>query len=125
MPVGERVLIKSLLRRFEAEFHEHFHSPCPRARLLFLPKIVDLDPMSGCIAYDARQALKEEAPMDRLRSLIGDLQQVAQGLMARPSAPPPGADQGGPAGPAAEARTGAGQPGASDDDVIDAEFSPS
>ncbi|MEU8076791.1 molecular chaperone DnaK [Catellatospora citrea] len=74
---------------------------------------------------DARQALKEEAPMDRLRSLIGDLQQVAQGLMARPSAPPPGADQGGPSGPAAGARTGAGQPGASDDDVIDAEFSPS
>ncbi|WP_155368725.1 molecular chaperone DnaK [Catellatospora vulcania] len=74
---------------------------------------------------DARQALKEEAPMDRLRSLIGDLQQVAQGLMARPSAPPPGADQGRPTGPAAGARTGAGQPGASDDDVIDAEFSPS
>jgi NADH:ubiquinone oxidoreductase subunit F (NADH-binding) len=59
LPVGERVLIKSLIRRFEADFHEHFHSPCPRARLLFLPKIVDLDPMSGSIAYDARQALKQ------------------------------------------------------------------
>ncbi|MEU7826009.1 molecular chaperone DnaK [Catellatospora sp. NPDC049133] len=73
---------------------------------------------------DARQAIKEEAPIDRLRSLIGDLQQLAQGLMARPSGPPPGGDagQGGPAGPAAGARTGQGQ---GDDDVIDAEFSPS
>ncbi|MEU8077789.1 molecular chaperone DnaK [Catellatospora citrea] len=73
---------------------------------------------------DARQAIKEEAPIDRLRSLIGDLQQLAQGLMARPSGPPPGGDagQGGPAGPTAGARTGQGQ---GDDDVIDAEFSPS
>ncbi|MEU8005594.1 molecular chaperone DnaK [Catellatospora sp. NPDC049111] len=75
------------------------------------------------LVSDARQAIKEEAPIDRLRSLIGDLQQLAQGLMARPSAPPPGdAGQGGPAGPAAGARTGQGQ---GDDDVIDAEFSPS
>ncbi|WP_155370133.1 molecular chaperone DnaK [Catellatospora vulcania] len=75
---------------------------------------------------DARQAIKEEAPVDRLRSLIGDLQQVAQGLMARPSGPPPGGDagQGGQGGPTAGAgaRTGQGQ---GDDDVIDAEFSPS
>lgn len=73
---------------------------------------------------DARQAIKEEAPIDRLRSLIGDLQQLAQGLMARPSGPPPGGDagQGGQPGPTAGARTGQGQ---GDDDVIDAEFSPS
>ncbi|GIF95821.1 molecular chaperone DnaK [Catellatospora citrea] len=76
------------------------------------------------LVSDARQAIKEEAPIDRLRSLIGDLQQLAQGLMARPSGPPPGGDagQGGPAGPTAGARTGQGQ---GDDDVIDAEFSPS
>ncbi len=59
LPIGERVLITSLIRRFEHEFHEHFQSRCPRARLLFLPKIVDLDPMSGWIAYDARQTLKQ------------------------------------------------------------------
>ncbi|GAB4054241.1 molecular chaperone DnaK [Catellatospora paridis] len=76
------------------------------------------------LVNDARQAIKEEAPIDRLRSLIGDLQQLAQGLMARPSGPPPGGDagQGGPAGPTAGARTGQSQ---GDDDVIDAEFSPS
>ncbi len=72
---------------------------------------------------DARQALKENAPVDRLRSLISDLQQVAQGLMARPSGPPPGGGepgQGAQPGQGAGARTGQG-----DDDVIDAEFSPS
>ncbi|MEV0461224.1 molecular chaperone DnaK [Catellatospora methionotrophica] len=76
------------------------------------------------LVTDARQAIKEDAPVDRLRSLIGDLQQVAQGLMARPSAPPPGGDAGqsGQGGPTAGARTGQGQ---GDDDVIDAEFSPS
>ncbi|MEV4412553.1 molecular chaperone DnaK [Catellatospora sp. NPDC049609] len=76
---------------------------------------------------DARQALKENAPMDRLRSLIGDLQQVAQGLMAQPSGPPPGAGgQPGQAGQAGQGGQGAGaRTGQGDDDVIDAEFSPS
>lgn len=59
LPVGERVLIKSLIHRFGAEFREHFQSSCPRARRLFLPKIVDLDPTTGRIAYDARQSLKK------------------------------------------------------------------
>ncbi|MDI1461313.1 molecular chaperone DnaK [Catellatospora sp. KI3] len=77
------------------------------------------------LANDARQAIKENAPLDRLRSLIGDLQQVAQGLMARPSGPPPGGGQpGGPSGPSAGAGAGA-RTGQGDDDVIDAEFSPS
>jgi molecular chaperone DnaK len=61
------------------------------------------------LVADARQALKEEAPLDRLRSLTGELQQVYQSLGAT-SQPPPG----GAAGPA----PGGGQ----DDDVIDAEF---
>jgi NADH:ubiquinone oxidoreductase subunit F (NADH-binding) len=59
LPVGERVLVESLIRRFEAEFHAHLHSSCSRPRLLFLPKIVDLDPASGYVAYDARQVLKQ------------------------------------------------------------------
>ncbi|HEY2693630.1 MAG TPA: molecular chaperone DnaK [Streptosporangiaceae bacterium] len=57
---------------------------------------------------DARQALKEDAPLDRLRELTAELQQVYQSLGAAASAPPQ--DQ---------------QPGApqdDDDDVIDAEF---
>ena len=33
---------------------------------------------------DARQAIKEQAPLDRLRSLTGELQQVLQGLRRQP-----------------------------------------
>ncbi|WP_062434738.1 molecular chaperone DnaK [Herbidospora daliensis] len=63
---------------------------------------------------EARQAIKEEAPADRLRILAGELQQVFHALGA-------GAQPGQP-----EQQTGPqpGQPGAGgpDDDVIDAEF---
>ena len=60
---------------------------------------------------DARQALKEEAPLDRLRALTSELRQMAQSLSA--TTPPPGsADQSGGAGSSGD-----------DDDVIDAEFS--
>jgi molecular chaperone DnaK len=67
---------------------------------------------------DAREALKnQETPLERLRSLTGELQQIAQALNVS-SAPPP---QGAP--------TGAGGGGSSDDggddDVIDAEFTTS
>jgi molecular chaperone DnaK len=61
------------------------------------------------LAADARQALKAEAPVERLRSLTGELRQVYQSLSAAGSGP-----QGGQAGPA---------PGGGDD-VIDAEFTP-
>jgi molecular chaperone DnaK len=61
------------------------------------------------LVADARQALKEDAPLDRLRSLMMELQQVYQSLSAAGTAPPP---QQNPQG---------GQPGG-DDDVIDAEF---
>ena len=37
---------------------------------------------------DARQALKDEAPLDRLRSLTSELQSVHQGLSAQGSPPP-------------------------------------
>jgi len=68
------------------------------------------------LVADARQAIKEEAPLDRLRTLTGELQQVYHGLSAvapGPGGPPPG-------GPAAG---GDGQ--RPDDDVIDAEFTSS
>ena len=59
---------------------------------------------------DARQAVKEEAPLDRLRSLTGELQGVYHGLASV-----------GPGGSGAAAGNGAPSQTA-DDDVIDAEF---
>lgn len=74
---------------------------------------------------DARQAIKEEAPLERVRSLSGELQQVAQALMARGG--PGGGPGGGPSEPPGD-RPGTGRPGQGppgDDDVIDADFTPS
>jgi molecular chaperone DnaK len=60
------------------------------------------------VVAEARQALKEEAPLDRLRTLTAELRQVFEILGAPPSGPPPQAEPEVP------------PPG--DDDVIDAEF---
>jgi molecular chaperone DnaK len=71
------------------------------------------------LVADARQALKDDStPLDRLRSLTAELQQVYQSLASAS----PGAQSGGP-GP----QSGPGPQGgaADDDDVIDAEFTPS
>jgi molecular chaperone DnaK len=65
------------------------------------------------LVADARQAVKEEAPLDRVRSLTAELQQVYHGLSAAAGAGPAG---GGGAPP------GGGDGGDSGDDVIDAEF---
>jgi molecular chaperone DnaK len=63
------------------------------------------------LAVDARQALGQDTPIDRLRSLTLELQQVYQGLLSTAgSAQPPPQDQQ------------AAQPGGEGDDVIDAEF---
>ncbi|AJF68640.1 molecular chaperone DnaK [Streptomyces vietnamensis] len=65
---------------------------------------------------DARQAVKEEAPLDRVRSLTGDLQQMLHAL-----ASPGGAGGGGGSdatGPGPQGGPGGG------DDVIDADFRP-
>ncbi|CNF36283.1 chaperone protein DnaK [Mycobacterium tuberculosis] len=58
---------------------------------------------------DARQAVKEEAPLDRLRTLTSELQQILHGLGTATGA-------GGGERPAGTKTEG------SDDDVIDAEF---
>ncbi len=71
------------------------------------------------LVADARQALKAEAPLDRLRSLTSELQQVYHGLGAAAASP------GGPAGPSGSPDGGANRPGGSDDDVIDADFTTS
>jgi molecular chaperone DnaK len=66
------------------------------------------------LVTDARQA-----PLDRLRTLTADLQQVYQGLLVTPA----GAGAGSADGSAAGASAGGG--GSDDDDVIDAEFTTS
>jgi molecular chaperone DnaK len=71
---------------------------------------------------DARQAVKEEAPLDRLRSLTAELQQIYHSLGA-------GAGQGqGAGGPYGSPPGGAGDgrdAPVDEDDVIDAEFTAS
>jgi len=65
---------------------------------------------------DARTALDEQAPIDRLRSLTGELHQMAQALSTS-------AQSRAGAGATGES-AGSGRPGPADDsdDVIDAEF---
>ena len=74
------------------------------------------------LVADARQAIADQAPSGRLRSLTSELQQVYHGLGASgsgSSGPGPGG-----AGPSGQGPSGQGSPGQSpgDDDVIDAEF---
>jgi molecular chaperone DnaK len=65
---------------------------------------------------DARTALEEQADIDRLRALTGELHQMLQSLAASVRAgAPPGAGAGASQGPRTE-------PGDDADDVIDAEF---
>jgi molecular chaperone DnaK len=76
---------------------------------------------ANMLLADARQAVKEEAPLERMRSLTQELQQVYHGLgvtAAGPGAGSPSAASGGRSGQPGQPR----QPGAPDDDVIDAEF---
>jgi molecular chaperone DnaK len=71
------------------------------------------------LVSDARQAIKEEAPIERMRSLTSELQQVYHSLAATGAGggQTPGDGQAQPGG---QARGGA--PGGDSDDVIDAEF---
>jgi molecular chaperone DnaK len=66
---------------------------------------------------EARQALNDDAPTDRLRALANELQQVYHSLQAEPSGESAG---GNGSQPSSE---GNGAPASSDeDDVIDADF---
>jgi molecular chaperone DnaK len=70
---------------------------------------------------DARQAIKDEAPLDRLRSLTTELQQVYQSLGVGGGSAGAGAGAG--AGSASRSSPGGqGSQSSQDDDVIDAEF---
>ncbi|MFI7033130.1 molecular chaperone DnaK [Microbispora rosea] len=66
------------------------------------------------LIMEARQAIKEEVPVDRLRSLTAELQQVYHGLGMTASAAS-GQTQG-------QAQSAQPSAGGSDEDVIDAEF---
>ncbi|NMH99801.1 molecular chaperone DnaK [Pseudonocardia acidicola] len=68
------------------------------------------------LVADARQAVQDQAPLDRVRELTSELQQVFAGLQAASAGAGAGAASGGPAGGAAR------EPSSGDDDVIDAEF---
>jgi molecular chaperone DnaK len=72
------------------------------------------------LVAEARQAVKEDAPIDRLRSLTGDLQQIYHSLAVAASST---SSSGGEAG-AGSPQSGDSAP-RSDDDVIDAEFTTS
>ena len=64
------------------------------------------------LVSDARQALKEDTPLERMRVLTDELQQVYMILGAPPTGPAPEVEPELP-------------PSGGDDDVIDAEFTPS
>ncbi|MBK3563326.1 MULTISPECIES: molecular chaperone DnaK [unclassified Streptomyces] len=74
------------------------------------------------LVTEAREAVKDEAGVDKVRPLTSELQQVFAGLAAHQA----GSAEGGPAGSGAPDGSGAGgsAPGGAggDDDVIDAEF---
>jgi molecular chaperone DnaK len=75
------------------------------------------------LVNDARDAVQGEAPLDRLRSLTGELQQVLHGLsmaQSQPGGQQPG--QGAPQSGGPQSRTSGDDDG---DDVIDADFTPS
>jgi molecular chaperone DnaK len=65
---------------------------------------------------DARTALDEQAPIDRLRSLTGELHQMAQALSMSAQS------QAGAGSTGESAGSGQAGPGDDSDDVIDAEF---
>jgi molecular chaperone DnaK len=65
------------------------------------------------LVADARQAIKDEAPLERVQSLTSELQQVLYGLQPAPAGGGNGQQQ--PSGNGHGSRVG-------DDDVVDAEF---
>ena len=70
------------------------------------------------LVADARQAIQEQAGLDRVRPLISDLQQVVQALPSAAAAARRGAGRRQRRG----RRDGRQRPGADDEEVVDAEF---
>lgn len=59
LPVGEHLLIESLVSRFSDEFHSHCQSPCTLTRELSLPKLTDFDIETHTFTYDGHQQFKQ------------------------------------------------------------------
>jgi molecular chaperone DnaK len=76
------------------------------------------------LVAEARQALQEEAGLDRVRPLISDLQQMVQSLPAAASAAAgAGAGAGAPGGgDGAATGAGTGADASDDEEIVDAEF---
>jgi molecular chaperone DnaK len=70
------------------------------------------------LVAEARQAIQDQAGLDRVRPLIADLQQMVHGLPASAAAPAGASTGDGSSGNGA----GAGATGDSEDEVVDAEF---
>ncbi len=106
-------------RREEADSRNHLESAAYQVEKL-LGDLGDKAPVhekgrAEQLVADAKNALKDEAtPVDRLKSLTSDLQQIAQGLAQAQAAP-----QGEPAQPQ-EGDPSSAAPGG--EDVIDADF---
>jgi molecular chaperone DnaK len=74
---------------------------------------------------DIRAAVKDEStPIDRLRQLTSDLQQVSHALSSAAYSQASAAGAGAGAGGGATGGAGSGGGGGADDDVIDAEYTP-
>ncbi|MFF8308878.1 molecular chaperone DnaK [Streptomyces lydicus] len=72
------------------------------------------------LVTDAREAVKAEAPLDRVRSLTSELQQMHASLASHQAGAGPSAEERATAGAGADGASGG--PAGSDDDVVDAEF---
>ncbi|MEW1750975.1 molecular chaperone DnaK [Streptomyces angustmyceticus] len=72
------------------------------------------------LVTDAREAVKEEAPLDKVRSLTSELQQIHASLASHQAGAGPSAEEQATAG--AGAAGGSSSSAGSDDDVVDAEF---
>ncbi|MFD8328926.1 molecular chaperone DnaK [Streptomyces lydicus] len=72
------------------------------------------------LVTDAREAVKAEAPLDKVRSLTSELQQIHASLASHQAGTGPSAEERATAG--AGAAGASGSSAGSDDDVVDAEF---
>lgn len=72
------------------------------------------------LVTDAREAVKEEAPLDKVRSLTSELQQIHASLASHQAGAGPSAEERATAD--AGAGGASGSSAGSDDDVVDAEF---
>jgi NADH:ubiquinone oxidoreductase subunit F (NADH-binding) len=59
LPTGTSLLMQSLLLTFEDEISRHRGNACANPRGLILPKLIDLDPVSGRFVYDDEYGAKQ------------------------------------------------------------------